>query len=188
MQRDQFERELGLILDSAYGYAVRLSGGDRDEAEDLLQDATISAFKGRETFQPGTHFKAWFFKILTNALYRKVGRKKLDTVSIEAEPEPYLFLQAFDRGLDLTADPAALLFDKIDGAEVLAALDALPDEFREVSSLYFTAELSYEEISETLGIPVGTVRSRLHRGRKLLQVELWDVAQRRGLVEGVSHA
>ena len=115
MQRDQFERELGNILDSAYGYAVRLSGGDRDEAEDLLQEATIAAYRGRDTFQVGTHFKAWFFKVLTNTLYRKVGKKKLDTVSIDSEPEPYIFLQAYDRGMDLTADPAELLFDKIDG-------------------------------------------------------------------------
>ena len=188
MQRDQFESELGLILDPAYGYAVRLSGGDRDEAEDLLQEATIAAYRGRETFQTGTNFKAWFFKVLTNALYRKVGRKKLDTVSIDSEAEPYMFMQAYERGMDLTSDPAELLFDKIDGAEVLSALDALPEEFREVSSLYFTAEMSYEEIAETLEIPVGTVRSRLHRGRKLLQTALWEVAQSRGLVEGVSNA
>jgi RNA polymerase sigma-70 factor, ECF subfamily len=188
VRREEFEKHLGSVLDPAFGYAVRLSGGNRDEAEDLLQEATIAAFKGRETFQSGTNFKAWFFKILTHALYRKVGKKNVETVSIDADPEPYLYVQARQAGLSGNEDPSELLFDKMDANEVLIALDALPDEFREVSSLYFTAEMSYEEISETLEIPVGTVRSRLHRGRKLLQVALWDVAQSRGLVEGIAHA
>ncbi|MBA4291590.1 RNA polymerase subunit sigma-24 [bacterium] len=186
--KEQFEQEVERVIDPAFGYAVRLSGGNRDEAEDLLQEAVLAAFKGRETFTSGTNFKAWFFRILTNSLYRKVGKKQLETVSIDADPEPYLYMQARDAGFSGSEDPAELLFDKIDGAEVLAALDALPDDFREVSSLYFTGEMSYDEIAETLDIPVGTVRSRLHRARKLLQVALWDVAVRRGLVEDISHA
>lgn len=188
MDRATFERELETILGLAYGYAVRLHGGDRDAAEDLLQEASVSAFKGRESFTVGTNFKAWFFKILTNAFYRRGGKKEVETVSIDADPEPYLYLQAREAGISGADDPAEVLFNKIDAAAVKQALDDLPSEFREVSALYFTGDMSYEEISETLEIPVGTVRSRLHRARKLLQVALWDLAVGRGIVEAVSYA
>ncbi|MBX3114072.1 MAG: sigma-70 family RNA polymerase sigma factor [Fimbriimonadaceae bacterium] len=188
MERATFERELEKILGLAYGYAVRLHGGDRDAAEDLLQEASVSAFRGRDNFMPGTNFKAWFFKILTNAFYRQGGKKELETVSLDADPEPYLYLQAKEAGISASDDPAEVLFNKIDVVEVKNALDNLPSEFREVSALYFTGEMSYEEISETLDIPVGTVRSRLHRARKLLQVALWDLAVSRGIVEAVSYA
>ncbi|QYK52072.1 MAG: sigma-70 family RNA polymerase sigma factor [Fimbriimonadaceae bacterium] len=188
MDRATFERELGEILGLAYGYAVRLNSGDHEAAEDLLQEASISAFRGRDSFTVGTNFKAWFFKILTNAFYRRAGKKEVQTVSIDADPEPYLYLQAREVGIAGADDPAEILFNKIDTAEVKQALDNLPSEFREVSALYFTGEMSYEEISDTLNIPVGTVRSRLHRARKLLQVALWDLAVSRGIVEAVSYA
>ncbi|MBL8068371.1 MAG: sigma-70 family RNA polymerase sigma factor [Armatimonadetes bacterium] len=188
MNREQFETELGKILDGAFGYAVRLSNGDRNDAEDLLQDATVAAWRGKDTFQPGTHFKAWFFRILTNTLYRKAGKKQVETVPIDEGSFPYLFLEATNAGAPLDSDPEAVLFDKLDTEAVLSALDGLPDEFRDVSALYFTADMSYEDIAESLGIPVGTVRSRLHRGRKLLQESLWDVAQSRGLARGPAGA
>lgn len=183
MDRLNFEREFGKILSGAFGYAVRLHGGDREAAEDLIQEASLAAFKGREGFEQGTNFKAWFFKILTNTFYRKGGKKQLDTVSIDADPEPFLYEMAKQSGLNVNDDPAEVLLNKIDVEEIKRALDGLPWEFREVSALYFASEMSYEEISETLDIPIGTVRSRLHRARKLLQVALWNVAERRGMVE-----
>jgi RNA polymerase sigma-70 factor (ECF subfamily) len=183
----EFERELGKILDNAHGYAVRLCRGNRERAEDLLQEATIAAFKGLATFDRGTNFKAWFFKILTNAFYRISQRKEVDTVVVEEGLDAYLYIHAKGSGIDVSGDPAQLLLNKIDSAEIGRALDDLPSEFREVSILYFSADMSYDEIAETLEVPVGTVRSRLHRARKLLQVQLWELASSRGVVEG-SHA
>lgn len=184
MDKEQFERELGAVLNQAYGYAVRLSGGDKDEAGDLLQEASLAAFKGRHTFTVGTHFKAWFFKILTNQFYRRGSKKKVETVTLDDNPEPYLYMQARQQGVPMDADPSDIVFDKVDGEAVMVALDELPEEYRVACSLYFVSEMSYDEIAQTLDVPVGTVRSRLHRGRKLLQVLLWEVAKDRGLVTG----
>lgn len=188
MDRSNFEKELKLILVPAFGYAVRLHGGHREAAEDLLQEASVSAFKGRQNFESGTHFKAWFFKILTNAYYRRGGKRQVETISLDAEPDSILDNIAFEFGHSSAENPADILFEKIDAAEVKAALDNLPSEFREVSALYFTSEMSYEEISETLEIPIGTVRSRLHRARKLLRSALWDLAAQRGVVEAGVYA
>ena len=187
MEKSQFENELSGVLGPAYGYALRLSSGDRDEAADLLQEASVAAFRGRSTFQLGTNFKAWFFKILTNQFYRRGGKRKVETVNIDDNPEPYLYIQARQNGIPAEADPAETVFNKVDAEAVLAALDGLPEEFKAACSMFFVSDMSYEEIADALDVPVGTVRSRLHRGRKLLQVQLWDVAKDRGLVGGEVH-
>ena len=187
MTLEEFERLLNPIFSQAYGYALRLDRGNVDSASDLLQDAAIAAFRGRDTFAPGTHFKAWFFKVLTHQFYRNHSRKQLDIVSLDDEVEPYLYNMAASRGFGDELDTAQVVFDKMDREMVLGALDELPDEFREASLLYFMGEMSYEEIAQTLEIPIGTVRSRLHRGRKLLQQTLWKLAESRGLAEEVSH-
>lgn len=187
MTIEEFERLLNPIFSQAYGYALRLERGNIESASDLLQDAAIAAFRGRHTFTAGTHFKAWFFKVLTHQFYRSHSRKQLDVVSLDDDAEPYLYNMVASQGLGDALDPAEVLFDKMDREMVVRALDELPDEFREASLLYFMGEMSYEEIAQTLEIPIGTVRSRLHRGRKLLQQSLWKLAESRGLVEEISH-
>lgn len=188
MNREQFESELRPVVDSAYRYAVRIAGNP-DDARDLLQEATLDAWKGRDGFVSGTHFKAWFFKILTNRFYRMRQRKTVGTVSIDEAPDTFLYQQATQSGMVREGDdPAGALFDQIESEHVAEALSELPDEFRDVAMLYFVSDMSYEEIAETLEVPIGTVRSRLHRGRKLLQVKLWEFAKARGLVTGEAHA
>ena len=184
MERSLFERELNEVLNQAYGYSLRLANGDADEASDLLQEASLAAFKGKDTFAVGTNFKAWFFKILTNQFYRRGGRGQIQTVNIDDTPEPYMFIQAWKNGVAMDSDPEQLVFSKVTTEEVLRALDALPEEYKIASSLFFVNEMSYEEIAEALDVPIGTIRSRLHRGRKLLQVKLWDLAMEQGLVGG----
>lgn len=183
MTREEFEAHLEPIVTRAYGFAMRLAGNS-DDAQDLLQDATLAAFRGRDTFHEGTNFKAWFFKVLTHEHYRRVGKKSLDTVTLDDAPEGYLYQQAKDAGINIpdTANPAAEIFDKMDAERVGDALEQLPREYKDVASLYFIGEMSYEEIADSLSIPLGTVRSRLHRARRHLQKALWDVAQSRGLV------
>lgn len=189
MTKQEFEGHLEPIVSRAYGYALRLAGNAED-AQDLLQEATLAAYKGKETFHEGTNFKAWFFKVLTHEHYRRIGKKKVDTVTLDDAPEGYLYQQAKQSGIEIpdSSDPAAEVFDRLDGDKVDEALAHLPSEYKDAASLYFISEMSYEEIAEALDIPLGTVRSRLHRARRLLQKALWDVAVSRGLVSGGAHA
>jgi len=157
----------------------------REEAEDLVQEAVLQSFKAYAQFQQGSNFKAWFYQILINRFrynYRKQLRAPQTTVLDDA-PDLYLFVQMSSSGLMKGAeDPAALVLSKLSEEQIREALDALPEEFRIACTLYFLEELPYQDIAEILGCPVGTVRSRLHRGRKLLQKALWTVAQDHGIV------
>lgn len=187
--RQVFENYLGQVLDLAYRYAYRLAG-NRDDAMDLIQDASVAAFRGFKSFTPGTNFRAWFFRILTNRHYSrpKSGR---NNVSIEEAPDLFLYEKAKRDGVEFDDDPAAKVLGQMDSDQIQAAIDRLPEEYRVVAVLYFLSEMPYEEIAETLEIPLGTVRSRLHRARKMLQVSLWRIAQERGFVsetEAPGHA
>ena len=180
----EFEELLSPILSMAYGTAVRLTR-DRTEAEDLIQDAALLAYRAFASFQPGTNFKAWFFRILTNAFYSRHRKDKHEKANISAEDVPalYLYTKTAEAGLhSQQSDPASVLMDKLDSEEVGAALEELPEEYRLVATLYFIEDFSYQQIADVLRCPVGTVRSRLHRGRRMLQKSLWDVAVERGIV------
>lgn len=171
------------ILGLAYGYGLRLVRNSA-EAEDLLQEAALAAVKGFSTFQQGTNFKAWFFQILTNCFYGRHRRaaREGQTSDIDDVPELYLFERTAEIGLHSIPDPAGQVLSRLDGEEIAAALGSLPEEYRVVSTLYFMEDFAYDEIASILGIPVGTVRSRLHRGRKLLQRRLWPIAVEHGIV------
>lgn len=178
-----FEALLAAVVDAAYGYAFRLSN-NRSDAEDLVQEAALLAYRGFGSFEPGSNFKAWFFKILTNC-YRSKYRKdrRRPTVDLDDTPDLYLYARSGEVGFPTEGpDPAATLLDQLGTEQVVAALEQLPDEYRIVSTLYFMQDFSYEEIARALGCPVGTVRSRLHRGRKILQKALWQVAEEAGIV------
>jgi len=171
------------VLERAYGLALRLTRNPAD-AEDIVQDAALAAARGFATFRQGTNFKAWFFQILTNCFYtrHRRGRARAD-LSLEDVPDLYLFDRAEELGLHRSVpDPARELLRRIDREQIDEALQRLPAEFRTVSALYLIEDLSYAEIAEILKLPVGTVRSRLHRGRKLLQQHLWRIAVDAGLV------
>jgi RNA polymerase sigma-70 factor (ECF subfamily) len=179
-----FEVLLTPILPVAYGTAVRMTR-DRTEAEDLVQDAALLAFRGFGSFEPGSNFKAWFFRILTNAFYSRHRKEKHERANISTEDlQPlYLYNRIAETGLQSQEpDPASALMDRLDSEQVGEALDRLPTEYRVVASLYFIEDFSYQQIADVVGCPVGTVRSRLHRGRRMLQKALWQVAEERGLV------
>lgn len=180
---DDFEALLEPLLSPAYGYACHLAG-DRGEAEDLLQEAALAAFRGFRSFRPGSNFKAWFYRILTNCFYARHRRRQRRPVTVELEDAPDLFL--FQRTAELGLhgsddDPARRLLRKLSQWQILAAFAALPADFRVVASLYFVDDLKYDEIADVLHLPLGTVRSRLHRGRKMLQKTLWNVAVEAGV-------
>lgn len=184
--QEEFEALFGPIVNMAYGTAVRLTR-DRTEAEDLVQDAALLAFRAFGSFQSGTNFKAWFFRILTNAFYSRHRKNKHERNNLSTEDLPalYLYTKTAEIGLhSQEPDPAAAMMERFDSEHVAEALDALPTEYRVVATLYFMEDFSYQQIADAVGCPVGTVRSRLHRGRRMLQKALWRVAQEHGIVPG----
>jgi RNA polymerase sigma-70 factor (ECF subfamily) len=179
-----FEPLFGVVAGTAFGIAMRLTRNQAD-AEDLVQEAALLAFRAFASFEPGTNFRAWFFKILTNCYFSKRRREKSRPVTSDLDdtPDLYLYARSAEAGFPTQGpDPAAQLLDGLGTERVATAIARLPEEYRVVSTLYFMEDLSYEEIAEVLGCPIGTVRSRLHRGRKMLQKALWLVAEESGIV------
>lgn len=183
-RQHQFETLLDEVLDPAYGLALRFTRRTED-AEDIVQEAALLAYRAFHTFQVGTNFKAWFFRIVTNVFrqrYRK-SKREPETTDLDDPPVLYLYCRTAEAGLHARAeDPAALVLGRLDTEQVTAAIDGLPEEYRVAATLYLLEELSYEEIAGILDCPIGTVRSRLHRGRRLLQKALWQIAEQQGVI------
>jgi RNA polymerase sigma-70 factor (ECF subfamily) len=180
----EFEALFNPLLPMAFGTAMRLTR-NHAEAEDLVQEAALLAFRGFDSFERGTNFKAWFFRILTNAFYSRHRKDKHERANLSTEDVPplYLYARTAEAGLQgPNDDPASSIMNRIDTEQVTEALDALPTEYRVVATLYFIEDFSYQQIAEVVGCPVGTVRSRLHRGRRMLQKALWSIAEERGIV------
>jgi RNA polymerase sigma-70 factor, ECF subfamily len=181
-----FESLFTPLASSAFGVAVRFTN-NRADAEDLVQEAALLAYRAFDSFEPGTNFKAWFFRILTNCYFSRRRREKSRPVTADLDdtPDLYLYARSAEYGFPTAGpDPAAQLLDKLGTERVAAAIARLPEEYRVVSTLYFMEDFSYEEIGRVLQCPVGTVRSRLHRGRKMLQKSLWQMAEEDGIVAG----
>jgi RNA polymerase sigma-70 factor (ECF subfamily) len=163
---------------------MRLTRNQAD-AEDLVQDAALLAHRGFASFTPGSNFRAWFLKILMNCYFSRRRREKSRPVTSDLDdtPDLYIYARSGQAGFPTQGpDPAAQLLNKLGTERIVGAISRLPEEYRIVSTLYFMDDLSYEEIAGVLHCPVGTVRSRLHRGRKMLQKALWQVAEEEGIV------
>jgi RNA polymerase sigma-70 factor (ECF subfamily) len=179
----RFEAEAIPLLGELYPAALRLTRNAPD-AEDLLQEAYLRAYRGFAGFEPGTNLKAWLYRILTNSyinMYRKDQRSP-QTVSDEEVDEWYLYSKIHESEIGPSAETEVL--DRLPDEDVRAALAALPDGFRLAVILADIEGFSYKEIAGILGIPLGTVMSRLHRGRKALERRLWDVVKERGIIRG----
>ena len=182
MANDQFETQALAFLDALYRTALRMTRSEAD-AEDLVQETYIKALRFREQFTPGTNLKAWLFRILTNTFINSYRRRQTQPEFTELEDvdEFSLYRRMSDlRTSSAPGDPEAELLNGLVDTEVKAALAELPEKFRSVVLLDVEG-FSYKEIAEMLDIPIGTVMSRLHRGRKFLQKRLLDVAQQRGI-------
>ena len=174
-----FEQEAKPLLGKLYSTALRMTG-QAAAAEDLVQETLLKAYKNLHQFEPGTNFRAWIFRILTNTYineYRRKARAPQTMDFTEADPgapdrEPAFF----------TVDDLAQFRDRVSG-EAAKALEKVPDEFRIVFLMNTLGEFSYKEIGEMLGVPIGTVMSRLFRARRILRDELADYAKKEGFLK-----
>lgn len=174
-RRLRFERECLGHLDALYRSARRFTR-DSEVARDLVQDALVRAYRAFDTFTPGTNGRAWLLTIVYSVFINSYHRQRRRPVTVSMDALESRFA---DR---LQAAPDAGFGAAVTDAEVLAALDDLPEEFRATVLLVDVEELTYEEAAAALGCAVGTVRSRLHRARRVLAVALEDYARQRRLV------
>jgi RNA polymerase sigma-70 factor (ECF subfamily) len=169
-------------LDPLFSAALRLTKNERD-AEDLVQDTFLRAYRFFDKFERGTNSKAWLFKILTNTFINRYRRKVKERSVVEGTERDTVHERFMSREATEYADnPEKFLSDRLLSDDVLQAIDALPIDFRLVVILADLQEFSYKEIAEILECPVGTVMSRLYRGRKLLQKSLRTYAIHQGVL------
>jgi RNA polymerase sigma-70 factor, ECF subfamily len=188
LTRAEFEQLALRHLDALYATAMRLTRNERD-AEDLVQDALLRAYRFFDRFERGTNIKAWLFKILTNTFINRYRRSSKERTLVEGPEQEAVQEQVVSRAAaEAASDPERWYFDRVLSEDVLKAVDALPIDFRMVVILADLQEFSYREIADVLDVPVGTVMSRLFRGRRLLQKALAGYAAESGFVAGESEA
>ncbi len=182
--RANFERDAMQYASQLYSAALRMTRNPAD-AEDLVQETFLKAYRAYDTFTAGTNLKAWLYRILTNSYinrYRKAQRRPTEVDLGEVE-DLYLYRRLTDETAGGSAQSAEeSVLETFVESEVKEAVESLPDHFRLPVLLADVEGFSYKEIAEIMDIPIGTVMSRLHRGRKQLQKRLWDFARGRGLL------
>jgi RNA polymerase sigma-70 factor (ECF subfamily) len=170
-------------MPSLYTAALRMTRSPAD-AEDLVQDTYLKAYRAFDTFQEGTNLKAWLYRILTNTFINTYRAKKRRPEETDIDDVENLYLYRRLGGLEgansgRSAEEEVL--ERFTETDIKEALDSLPEQFRLAVLLGDVEGFSYKEIAEILDVPIGTVMSRLHRGRKLLQKRLWEFAVEHGL-------
>ncbi len=179
-----FERDAMQYTKQLYSAAMRMTRNPAD-AEDLVQETFLKAYRAYGTFEEGTNLKAWLYRILTNTYINKYRResRRPSEVDLGTVEDFYLYRRV---GSEESAEAARTTEDRVlDGlveADIKKAVEDLPENFRLPVLLADLEGFSYKEIAEILDIPIGTVMSRLHRGRKAMQKSLWEFAVNRGLV------
>jgi len=179
-------------MPSLYTAALRMTRNPAD-AEDLVQDTYLKAYRGFGSFQEGTNLKAWLYRILTNTFINSYRAKKRRPEETDIDDVENLYLYRRLGGLEGAASGRSAedeVLDHFTETDVKEAVESLPEQFRLAVLLGDVEGFSYKEIAEILDIPIGTVMSRLHRGRRALQKRLYDFGRQRGLVaerEGTAH-
>lgn len=181
-RHSEFESDTMPYMDALHHFALRMTS-DPDEADDLLQETYLKAYRFFDSFERGTNAKAWLFRIMKNTfinMYRRTS-KEPDKVDYNDVEEFYHSIRAE------STDPNDLeqsIFSNVLDDSVSGALESLPEEFRTVVILCDIEGFTYEEIADFVACPIGTVRSRLHRGRKMLREKLLEYARERGYETG----
>jgi RNA polymerase sigma-70 factor (ECF subfamily) len=182
--RERFQREALPLLDSLYAGALRMTRNPAD-AEDLVQETMLRAYRSFDRFEPGTNLKAWLFRIMTNAYintYRKRQREPLKVSQDDIEDfDLYQELKNHDPAYSAT--PESIVLDNLLDSDITQAIDDLPEQFRMAVILSDLEGFTYAEMADIMDVPMGTVMSRLHRGRKALQKRLLDLAKEKGIVK-----
>lgn len=167
-----FERLMSRYERPMYRVAFRLTG-NHDDAQDLIQEAVLEAFRNFDRFEPGTRFDRWLYRIMTNRHIDRVRRQaRVNVLSLDQAQDGESGREGGWEVPDEGRDPADLLVEGLLGERIQQALNALPEDYRQTVILADLEELSYQEVARILRCPVGTVRSRLHRGRNLLREQL----------------
>jgi RNA polymerase sigma-70 factor, ECF subfamily len=180
--RARFESEALIHLDAMYSFALKLSRS-RDDAEDLVSDTVLRAFERWEQYRLGTNIRAWLFTILYHVFVSR--KRRIDAREVQATDETDGW-GAFEPAGDV--NPEARFYETFLDAEITTAIDDLPDEYRAAVVLSDIHELRYAEIAHILGVPEGTVKSRLFRGRRILQKKLVGYAMDMGYIKAVPEA
>jgi RNA polymerase sigma-70 factor, ECF subfamily len=180
-RRAAFEREALPHLDALYGMALRLTK-DQQRASDLVQDSLVKAYRFFHRYEEGTNVKAWLFKVLVNTFYNTCRKQRKDQRMI-AEAELDRHQERYLSAATMSGQhPEELLLEGLVVERLREEVEALPEEFRTAVLLFDLHDFSYKEIADILGCPVGTVMSRLYRGRRLLQRRLHDYAVEQGYI------
>jgi RNA polymerase sigma-70 factor (ECF subfamily) len=187
--KELFEKEALQFLDELFASAMRMTR-NKEAAEDLLSEVYAKAWKSFGQFEPGTNLRAWLYKILTNTYINHYRQKQRQPLMVEldrpVDPETGAGGDLYDRILGASPspfdNPDQALANRILDQDLKKAIDDLPEEFRMAVLLSDVQNFSYQEIADILSIPIGTVRSRLWRGRRLLQRILWQQAVAAGIV------
>ena len=182
--KDQFTSDAMQYAPQLFSTALRMTRS-RSDAEDLVQETYIKGWRSFHTFQEGTNLRAWLFRIMTNTYINKYNAKKRKGTEVELDDVEELFLYKRLGSIDqsqLSSSAEDQMLELFTDDEVKNALEELPEDFRVPVLLSDVDGFSYKEISEMLEIPIGTVMSRLHRGRKAMQKMLYEYARDRGLI------
>lgn len=179
----EFERVALPNLSHLYTAAFYLTKSEA-EAEDLVQETYLRAFRFFHKFQPGTNCRAWLLSILRNLFINRYRQKRREPEMVDLEKIDQAYESMMEQGEKAEKDnPESLFFSQLMDHEVQVALRELPEEFRSAIILVDIEELSYEEAAKAMECSVGTIRSRLSRGRRMLQVALKDYALKRGVIK-----
>jgi len=173
-----FSEDFMPLMDAAYNFAFRLTL-DEDDAKDLVQDTYMKAFRFAESFQRGTNAKAWLFRILKNSFINDYRKKSKEPSKVDYQEVEQVY-NSDDADVKATTDLRVDVLHGMIGDEVAIALNSLAIDFRTVIILCDIEGFTYEEMAKILDIPIGTVRSRLHRARNLLKDKLKDYVKRHG--------
>ncbi len=177
-KQQDFNDEMIPHLDALYNFGLRLTS-DPNDAEDLVQDTIVKAYRFFSSYEKGTNAKAWLFRILKNSYINNYRKKSKKPQEVDYD-EVATFYETVRAERTETSDLEDKMFRELIDDDLSRALDSIPEDFRTVVLLCDVEDFTYEEIANMLDVPIGTIRSRLHRGRNLLKAQLMEYAAKRG--------
>jgi RNA polymerase sigma-70 factor (ECF subfamily) len=179
----RFERDALQYMNQLYAAAMRYTKNPED-AQDLVQDTYAKAYTSFHQFEPGTNLKAWLYRVLTTTFINNYRKDQRRPQSSDSELEDWQLAEASSHTSDQGKSTEDVVLENLPDSDIKNALAQIPEEFRMVVYYADVEGFSYKEIAEIVGVPTGTVMSRLHRGRKQLREKLTDYARERGYVKG----